>query len=165
MIRRAFTHSLAAFAALAAAGVLARPAAKGTIAIEQPWARETAQGQSAGGGFMTIANRGRADDRLTGGSTPVAAEIQIHMMRMDGGVMRMRRMADGLPIPAGGSVQLRPGSYHVMFMGLRRPLRRGELVPATLHFARAGKVAVSFRVEAVTHSGPSAGGGAAHDGP
>lgn len=141
-------------AALSPAAAHAHDFASGALAIGHPWMRETAQGQSAAGGFMTIANSGGTGDRLTGGSTPIAREVQIHATRMDGGVMRMRWLEDGLPVPAGKTVALRPGSVHIMFIGLKRPLKRGEMIPVTLAFARAGKVAVRFKVKAVTFGGP-----------
>jgi len=137
---------------------LAHGFTSGPLVIGHPWVRETAQGQSAGGGFLTVTNNGRAEDRLLGGNSEIADQVQVHSMSMDGSVMRMRQLRDGLPVPPGGSVALRPGSYHVMFTGLKRPLKRGEMVPATLHFARAGKVKVEFKVEAVTY------GGSAHAG-
>ncbi|MBU0556656.1 MAG: copper chaperone PCu(A)C [Alphaproteobacteria bacterium] len=140
-----------------AAPTLAHSVKNGGLTIDHPWARETAQGQSAGGGFMTITNAGRAAERLVGGSTPVAARVEVHTMSMEGGIMRMRPLKDGLPIPPGGSVALKPGSFHIMFMGLKRPLKRGEMVPVTLDFARAGKVTVQFKVEPVSHGGSHGG--------
>lgn len=152
-----------AVAALTAAAIITPLAAHdysvGTIQIDHPWARVTAAGQSAGGGFMTLTNRGRRADVLIGGSTPVAREVQVHEMAVTDGVMRMRQLTGGLTIPAGGSVQLRPGSYHVMFMGLNRALVAGERVPVTLRFQRAGSVRVEFAVEAM---GATPGGDHAH---
>jgi len=143
----AATLSLAIAAPLVAHGV-----SKGAITISHPWARETAPGQSAGGGFLTITNKGKIVDKLVGGSTPVARQLQIHTMSMDGGIMRMRQLTDGLAIPAGGTVELKPGSYHVMFIGLTQPLKAGTRVPATLEFQHAGKVQVEFAVQPVTAS-------------
>lgn len=166
MIRHTLIPAAFALAAtLAPTATSAQTTTAGTLEITAPWARETAQGQTAGGGFLTIGNKGKAPDRLLGGSTPVAAEVQIHTMSMDGGVMRMRPLRDGLAIPPGGSVALKPGSFHIMFMRLKRPLKRGEAFPVTLRFARAGDVAVRFRVEAVTHgtAGKDAHGGNSHD--
>ena len=95
------------------------------IAITAPWSRETAVGQDSGGAFMAITNSGGAPDRLTGGSSPFAAEVQIHTVDMTDGVMRMRQLKDGLEIPSGGSVTLRPGSFHIMLIGLKHPLKQG----------------------------------------
>ncbi|MBN8817653.1 MAG: copper chaperone PCu(A)C [Sphingomonas sp.] len=147
--------ALALGATLVAFTANAHSFSKGDLAIGHPWARETAAGQSAGGGFLTITNKGKAEDRLTGGTTAAAAQVQIHTMSMDGGIMRMRPLKDGLAIPAGGTATLKPGSFHIMFVGLKRPFKQGEMIPVTLTFARAGKVAVQFKVEPITFGGQS----------
>ncbi len=117
------------------------------IAVTVPWSRETAAGQNAGGAFMTIANTGTAADRLIGGSTPVAGRVEIHTMTMENDVMRMRQLADGLEIPAGGEVTLKPGSFHVMLMDLKQPLKAGDRVPLTLTFAGAGTLETELLVK------------------
>lgn len=122
--------------------------AASSIVLTDPWSRETAEGQNAGGAFMTIANAGTAADRLTGGSTPVAGRVEIHTMTMENDVMRMRQLEDGLEIPAGGEVTLKPGSFHVMLMDLKRPLKAGEKVPLTLTFAGAGTMETTLDVRA-----------------
>ena len=157
-VGRPLAPMLALSAALCAQAALAQG---GTIKADAAWLRETATGQSAGGGFVTLVNRGKAEDRLIGGSTPMAAQVQIHNMSMEGGVMRMRPLKDGLALPAGQAVTLKPGGEHIMLMGLKRPLKRGETVPVTLHFAKAGKVTVRFVVQPVTYAATSNGGG--HD--
>jgi len=124
------------------------------IAVTEPWSRETAEGQNAGGAFMTIANTGTAADRLTGGSTPVAGRVEIHTMSMEGGVMRMRQLEDGLEVPAGGSVTLKPGSFHVMLMDLKQPLKAGEKVPLTLTFAGAGNIETQLDVRPAGEMAP-----------
>lgn len=134
-----------------------------SIAVTQGWARETAEGQDVGGAFMTIANAGVTADRLTGGWSPVAGEVQVHTVDMAGGVMRMRELADGLEIPAGGSVTLGPGGYHIMLVGLERSLRRGDGVPLTLTFEHAGAVEVELAVEPIGAAGPGHGAGGGHD--
>jgi hypothetical protein len=88
----------------------------------------------------------------------VAAEVQLHNMSVDNGVMRMRQVEGGIAVPAKGSLQLRPGSYHIMFMGLKRQLRQGERFPVTLRFQRAGSVTVQFAVQPVTSTGPMENG-------
>jgi hypothetical protein len=150
--------------ALATLGTSALAHAKQTasIAVHHAWARETAAGQSVGGGFMTITNRTPAWDRLLTGNSPVAAEVQLHTMTMDGGVMRMRQVEDGISIPANGTLELKPGSYHIMFMGLKRQLRQGERFPVTLRFQRAGNVTVQVSVQSVMSSGPMDSGHAGH---
>ena len=134
-------------------------AATSQIAITNPWSRETADGQDAGGAFMTITNSGTGTDRLIGGSTPVAGEVQVHTVDMTDGVMRMRQLEDGLEVPAGGSVTLKPGSFHIMLMQLSQPLEQGETIPITLIFEKAGPVEVELVVEPVGSQGPDAAGG------
>lgn len=149
-----------ALAALLAAFTL--PAAAhdyrvGPLHIDHPWARPTVPGQQSGGAFMKIANRGEVDDKLLSAHSPVAASTEVHSMTMDGHVMRMREIPE-LPVPAGQAVELRPGGYHVMFMGLRAPLKAGESVPLTLRFERAGEVTVAVKVEMRAQPAQPAGG-------
>lgn len=148
---------LAAGALLAAAAtpLLAQSVAAGKLVIDQPWSRQTAPGQKIGGGFLTIANKGKADDRLISATSPVASEVQLHTMSLDGGVMRMREVKDGIAVPAGKSLALKPGGYHIMFMGLKRPFALGESFPVTLRFQRQGMVKVQFKVTPVGAAGPS----------
>lgn len=117
------------------------------IRIENPWSRATAPGQVVGGGFMTIVNTANTTDRLVSATSPVAAEVQIHNTSMDGGVMRMRQLTDGLEIPANGKVELKPRSLHLMFMQLKAPLVAGATFPVQLQFEKAGTVTAEFRVE------------------
>ncbi len=155
-------RNLAACVALGAAAVLSScgPAAETDSAVEadvpgsvitvtHPWSRETAEGQEVGGAFLTISNDGDAPDRLLGGSTPVAAEVQVHTVDMDDGVMRMRQLESGLDIPAGETVTLKPGSFHIMLMGLKQPLKQGEMVPLTLEFEQAGPLEVELMVQPI----------------
>lgn len=129
---------------------LAQSFAASPITIERPWARASAPGQTVGGGFMTILHQGATEDRLVSATTPIAREVQIHTMNMDGGVMRMRPVEGGLAIPAGGRVVLQPGGLHLMFMELSAPLVAGSSFPVTLRFANAGDIKVEFNVEART---------------
>ena len=129
---------------------LAQSFAASPITIERPWARASAPGQTVGGGFMTILHQGATEDRLVSATTPIAREVRIHTMNMDGGVMRMRPVEGGLAIPAGGRVVLQPGGLHLMFMELSAPLVAGSSFPVTLRFANAGDIKVEFNVEART---------------
>jgi copper(I)-binding protein len=140
-----------AFAAAAALSVAASFAAAdeirvGDLVIENPMARATPPNAPVSGGYMTIRNEGGQADRLTGGSADFAGKVEIHEMAMDGDVMKMRELADGLEIPAGGSVELKPGGYHVMFMQLSEQLKDGEKVKATLTFDKAGYVDIELPV-------------------
>ncbi|KQX20890.1 MULTISPECIES: copper chaperone PCu(A)C [unclassified Sphingomonas] len=134
--------------ALALAAV-ATPLAAAPLRIETPWLRETPPAAETGAGYALIRNGGSKEDRLLGASSAVADAVEVHSMTMDGGIMRMRPVAGGLAVPAGGSVALRPGGYHLMLTGLKRPLRRGETVEIRLRFARAGSVPIRFRVEPI----------------
>lgn len=156
------TLALGAVATLTASAAVAHGYRTGALSIQHPWSRETAVGQAVGGGFLTIANSGTRDDRLLSGTSPVAAEVQLHTMTLDGGVMRMRQVTDGIAIPAKSSVELKPGGYHIMFMGLKRQLRQGERFPVTLRFQRAGSVTVQFAIQPVTSTGPMEAGHAGH---
>ena len=118
----------------------------GALSIEHPYARATAPGQPVGGAFMKIANGG-ADDRLLSMSATNAKGVELHQMTMDGDVMHMRQV-DAIALPAGRTTELRPGGYHVMFMGLKAPLKAGDSFPATLKFEKAGEVTVTVKVEA-----------------
>lgn len=121
----------------------------GSIAVEQPWARATPSGAKTGAVYMTIDNKSGAADRLTGASSAVADKVQIHETKVENGVMQMREISGGLPIPAGGSVVLKPGSYHVMLTGLKKPLTAGATLPLTLTFEKAGNISVSVPVQAM----------------
>ena len=116
------------------------------IAVEDGWARATVAGQG-GAAYLTIFNRGGADDRLIHVSVPRAGQAMLHSSTMEGGVMRMRHLADGLAIPAGSTVELAPNGTHIMLGALGTPLRPGEHFPVTLRFARAGARQATIRVE------------------
>ena len=144
-------------AVLVAAIAVAAQAAPRSISIEKPWARETVEGQAAGGGFMTIVNNGQREDQLVSSSSPASHEVQIHTMSMDGGVMRMRQLTDGLSSPAKGKVELKPRGLHIMFIGLKKPLRPGTSVPVTLKFRHTGSMTAQFKVQAMTAPVPMGG--------
>jgi copper(I)-binding protein len=145
--------------AMAAAACLATPIAArdfttGPIRIGQPWARETSAAQTVGGGYLSLANKGRRPDRLVSATSPAAREVQFHSMSMDRGVMRMRRLSNGIAIPAGATVALAPSGLHIMFVGLKGPLKRGTSIPAELRFERAGTIRIAFTVEPISAQGP-----------
>jgi periplasmic copper chaperone A len=120
-----------------------------SITVEQPWARATPTGAKTGAVYMTLDNKSGTPDRLTGASSDVADKLQIHEMKVENGVMQMREIPGGLPIPAGGSVMLKPGSYHVMLIGLKKSLAAGEKFPLTLTFGKAGNISVTIPVQAM----------------
>jgi copper(I)-binding protein len=95
--------------------------------------------------YMIIRNDGRDPDRLTAASTDVARAVELHETRLDGGVMRMAQVP-AIEVPAGGRVELKPGGYHVMLIGLQRELKAGERFPVTLRFEKSGSVTVEAEV-------------------
>jgi periplasmic copper chaperone A len=121
----------------------------GSLQIVQPWVRATPKGASVGAGYLKITNKGTTPDRLVAGSSPVAAKVEIHEMTMRGGIMRMRPLAHGLEIKPGKTVELKPGSFHIMLMGLKQQLKKGDTVKATLQFETAGKIEVEFPVTGI----------------
>jgi copper(I)-binding protein len=106
------------------------------------------------GAYFIVTNSGTADDRLIAVSTPVAGTAEIQQMQMEGDVMKMKALPDGLVIPAGGSVTLKPGGYHLMFMELKAPLVEGQSIPVTLTFEKAGKVEIEVLVGSPAAKGP-----------
>ncbi|MFY7941003.1 MAG: copper chaperone PCu(A)C [Burkholderiaceae bacterium] len=117
----------------------------GAIDIGHPWARPTAAGQKAGGGYLKLTNAGAAD-RLVSVSSDVSDSVELHTMSMDGTVMRMRQV-DGIDLPAGQTVELKPGGLHIMFIGLKAPLQEGSKFPVKLKFEKAGEVVVDVKVQ------------------
>lgn len=140
---------LATALALASTATLAQ-----TVKVENPWARPTAQGQAAGGGFLRIVG-GAQGDKLVAASTSAAGRVELHTMTMDGDVMRMRQV-DAIEVPAGKTVDLKPGGLHVMFMDLKAPLKTGSSFPLTLKFEKAGEVKVDVQVQTAPPGGAPA---------
>ena len=148
MFRRSMLLSALAGASVAVAlSALAHDYKVGALEIAHPWTRATAPTAKAGGGFLVITNKGTTPDRLVAAESDAAQKVEIHEMKMDGSVMRMRELEKGLEIPPGGSVMLKPGGYHIMFMELKAPFAKGAKVPVTLVFEKAGKVDVQFAVQ------------------
>lgn len=123
----------------------------GDLVITNVRAGATVPKAPVAGGYMMIRNNGSEPDFLIGGKAAFSGDVQIHEMKMQGDVMKMRELADGLEIPAGGEVMLKPGGYHVMFMKLSEPLTEGENRKATLTFKNAGSVEVEFAVKSRKH--------------
>jgi copper(I)-binding protein len=142
-----------AFAVIGCIGIAlaaqARDYKAGGIEIADPWARATPKGASVAGGYMKITNTGTSPDRLLRGSSDVAPTFEVHEMSMENGIAKMRPVKGGLEIKPGETVELKPGSFHVMFVGLKKPLTAGEHVAATLVFERAGKVEIEYDVRAM----------------
>ncbi|MDP2731992.1 MAG: copper chaperone PCu(A)C [Hoeflea sp.] len=137
----------AAILGLSAAAASAHDFKLGSLEIEHPYARATPPNAPVSGGYMTIRNTGAEADRLIAGEATFADRVEIHEMAMDGEVMKMRQLADGLEIPAGGEVVLKPGGYHVMFIGIDSQFKEGEIRKAKLTFEKAGAIELEFQVE------------------
>lgn len=118
----------------------------GDLVIGGGFSRATLPGAPVAGGFLEIANEGGEADRLVAARASVGERTEIHEMAMQDGVMRMRELADGLEIPAGETVTLAPGGYHVMFMALKQPLVEGETVELTLVFEKAGEATLPLAI-------------------
>lgn len=118
----------------------------GDLEIVAPLVRATPPNAPVSGGYLTISNHGSEPDRLIGGSAEFAARVEIHEMKMDGDVMQMRELENGLEIPAGGEVVLEPGGFHLMFMELGEMLKPGDKRKVTLEFEKAGAVELEFGV-------------------
>lgn len=128
----------------------------GNMMIGSVWSPATPGGAATAAVYATIMNHGTQPDTLIGGSTSVAGKFEIHQMTRTNGVMSMRPISTGIPVPPGGIVTLGPqGDYHVMLSGLKEPLKNGTRVPATLNFAKAGAVQVEIVVEPIGSRGPS----------
>jgi copper(I)-binding protein len=125
----------------------------GDLEISGVWTRAMLPGQPVGGGYFTVTNKGKSADRLLSVSTPEAGRAEIHSMSMKDNVMVMRPVEGGLEIPAGGTLQLEPGHFHLMFMDVKKPFREGDTVPVTLEFQHAGKVEITMPVEAANAKG------------
>jgi len=132
------------------------PVMAGNMMVASVWSPATPGGAATAAVYATIMNHGNEPDTLVGGSTPVAGKFEIHQTTRNNGVVSMRPIATGIPVPPGGTVTLGPqGDYHVMLSGLKEPLKTGSRVPATLNFAKAGAVKVEIKVEPIGSRGPS----------
>ena len=156
---RAFILSLA----LVCCSLVGTAAAQSpVVAVSEPWVRATVAQQGATGAFMRLSSN--QDVRLVEASSPVASITEIHEMSMVNDVMRMRAVA-GLDLPAGRTVELRPGGYHVMLMDLRQPLNAGERVAITLVFEDRAQRRFTQQVEAPVRAlGMGAAAGHGHGG-
>ena len=137
---------------LAAVTVLASQSAlAANISVTDAWARATMPGQKVSAAYLQI--QSDADARLVSASSPAVPRVEVHEMKMDGDVMRMREVK-GYDVPAKGAFELKPGGAHLMFMDLKRPLKEGEKVPVKLKFAKAGEVSAEFEVGGMGSTAP-----------
>lgn len=155
---------IAKITALLLSTTLCAPLWAQTVEVKDAWARATVQGQKATGAFMKISAKNGS--KLVAVSSPVAGVAEVHEMKMEGDVMKMRALEAGLDLPAGKAVELKPGGYHVMLMDLKLPLLKDTTIPLTLTFKDAKgvqtkqelKVPVSTTAPAGTSAGSPAKG-------
>ncbi len=118
----------------------------GDLSLSAGFARATLPNAPVGAAYVTITNTGPEDDRLVSVSSPLAGKVQLHNMSVENGVMKMQEMEDGIPIPAGQTVILKPGGLHIMLMQLNQQLKEGGTVPVTLTFDKAGTVTLDIDI-------------------
>ncbi len=125
------------------------------VKVDDAWVRATVAPQKATGAFMQLTAAKAV--KVVAASSPLASMVEIHEMKMEDGVMKMRAV-EALPLPAGQAVALKPGSYHVMLMGLKAPIKAGDTVPLTLTVEGEDKQRTAVEIKAEARAG--AGGGA-----
>lgn len=136
----------------------------GSIEIEHPWSRAVPQGARVAAGYLTPTNGGGEPDRLIAATAEIAGRTEIHGMAVDSdGVMTMRPLPNGLEVPGGGGVALKPGSYHIIFLDLTAEPKQGKPFKGTLTFERGGTVDVEYAVEPLGGPEPAHEAGA-HEG-
>lgn len=153
-MRKLLVAALLAFAlpavvaapAVSLAAEASAPVTVGDLEITAYRAKAMLPGQPTGGGFLTITNKGRSADRLLSVASPAAHMVEIHTMEVVNDVMTMRPVEGGLEIPAGATVELKPGAVHLMFMMVEHPFKEGDAVQLTLEFEKAGKVELTLPV-------------------
>jgi copper(I)-binding protein len=132
----------------------------GALDIGHPWSRPTPKGASIAGGYFTVTNKGKVVDRLIGGASPAAGQIEVHEMANVDGMMKTRVLADGLEIKPGKTIEFKPGSYRVLLLGLKEPFQLGQKVKGTLVFEKAGSVEIVYNIEENDEASNGAAGGA-----
>lgn len=118
----------------------------GDLDISGGYVRAMLPGQPVGGGYITIHNGGKTDDRLTSVTSSAAGKVELHEMKMDGEIMKMREIKGGIAIPAGATVTLAPNTMHMMFKQVKAPFKQGGTVPVMLMFDKAGMVDINLPV-------------------
>ncbi|MBP1882036.1 copper(I)-binding protein [Ensifer mexicanus] len=126
------------------------PVGAGDLEISGGAVKAMLPGAKVGGGGFVVKNTGGTDDRLLAVESPAAGRVELHEMKMENDVMKMRKLDDGVAIPAGATVELKSGGLHLMFMEVKKPFAEGETVPVTLTFEKAGKVDYVLPVGAAT---------------
>ena len=149
-MKRMLYGTLAAITLAGGAGAqdLGAPVSLGPLTMTNVYAQATPPSAPVGGGYLTVTNSAGPDRLIGVTASTITDQAEIHEMRMAGDVMQMRSLPEGVEVPAGGTLVLKPGALHLMFMNLRAPLVAGETVPVTLEFEKAGKVTLPMAVVA-----------------
>ena len=129
----------------------------GSMALDDLWVRASVPGQVNGAGYLEIENKGEAADKLIAVESTASKRIELHTIINENGVAKMRAVEGGIPVPAKGKTNLKPGGYHVMFIQLNGPFKVGEKVDAVMKFEKAGAVNVQFKVKPATYNPGSSG--------
>jgi periplasmic copper chaperone A len=137
-----------ALAAFLATPALAHEIKVGDLMIEDPWTPQPPKGGDVAAGYMKITSQSKQADRLIKASAEIAATVQLHDTQMQGDVAKMIELKDGIPIPPGATIELKPKSIHVMFLQLKAPPKEGDSFKGTLTFEKAGTVDVEYDVAA-----------------
>jgi periplasmic copper chaperone A len=116
------------------------------VQVVKAWTRATPPGAEVAAGYMTLRNNAAQADRLVSVTSPAAGRVETHVTIRDGSISRMREVK-GYEIPAGGSLELKPGGGHLMLVDIKAPFKQGAKVPVTLRFQRAGEVKAELQVE------------------
>jgi copper(I)-binding protein len=132
----------------------AQTSGSSTIVVEQAWARATPNGAKTGAIYMTLLNKGTADDRLLGASTAMAEEIQFHSEVNENGMVKMRRLSS-ITVHPGTAITLKPNAIHAMMIGLREPMKKGQSFPLTLQFEKAGGITITVPIGSIGAMSPS----------
>ena len=147
IFRITFAFSLCVFAAAAVSAAQAHDFKVGALDIGHPWSRPTPKDANIAGGYLTITNKGKVADRLIGGASPAASQIEVHEMANVDGMMKTRPLTGGLEIKPGKTIELKPGAYRLVLLGLKEPLQVGQKIKGTLVFEKAGPVEIIYNVE------------------
>ena len=119
----------------------------GRLTIEKPWLRATPKGVVVSAGYMKIINSDESEERLISAESDISNRVEIHSVNIKNGIVMMRRIEGGLVIKPNSELILKPGSFHIMFLGLKRPLNHGEHLSVNLNFQNSGQIKVLFKVD------------------
>ena len=151
-----------AAAVLISSGAGAHEFKVGTLDIGHPWSRPTPADANIAGGYLTITNKGKTADRLIGGTSPAANQIEVHEMVDVDGMAKTRPVANGIEIKPGKTVELKPGALRIVLLGLKEPLQVGQKIKGTLVFEKAGPVDIIYNVEENAGAAVSGVNGVSH---